>query len=151
MLTMLTSARDASYWLTSILPLSSHLGMPQSKKMFVDLSSCPNEIIFSDYVDSHSAALQLRSHSYGYAPCSTPCIAIIHLARNIRFHLHNYLYQLFALIGWWEIHGFPVFGDCAPGYLNALFSQNGCNLIIAKGFSGTLFGDQLSNMSTNCR
>ena len=39
----------------------------------------------------HWASLQLRSHSYGYAPCVVPHIASAQVARNMWFHMASYL------------------------------------------------------------
>ncbi|WP_257264072.1 hypothetical protein, partial [Endozoicomonas sp. ONNA2] len=39
----------------------------------------------------HCASLQLRSHSYGYAPSVVPCTVPARVARNIRFHMASYL------------------------------------------------------------
>ncbi|WP_206680831.1 hypothetical protein, partial [Endozoicomonas acroporae] len=45
----------------------------------------------SGYLCWHSASLQLRSHSYGYAPSVVPRIVPAQVARNIRFHMASYL------------------------------------------------------------
>ena len=39
----------------------------------------------SDSLNRHWASLQLRSHSYGYAPCVVPRIAPVQVARNMWF------------------------------------------------------------------
>lgn len=45
----------------------------------------------SDSLCWHFASLQLRSHSYGYAPSVVPRIVPAQVARNIRFHMASYL------------------------------------------------------------
>ena len=37
------------------------------------------------------ASLQLRSHSYGYAPSLAPCTAHAEVASNSRYHMASYL------------------------------------------------------------